>query len=59
MAIFSQDLQFYNVYFNRWLISQGRIKEATKIIRSFAKVNGKDVDEALFVEFEVLNLTKS
>lgn len=41
----------------RWLLSKGRIKEATRILRSFAKVNRKHVDEHIFEEFEVI--TKS
>ncbi|CAL8106518.1 unnamed protein product [Orchesella dallaii] len=36
----------------RWLLSKGRAKEATTILRSFAKVNRKKVDENIFVEFE-------
>ncbi|XP_021947049.2 organic cation transporter protein [Folsomia candida] len=36
----------------RWLLSKGRTKEATDILRSFAKVNRKKVDERVFVEFE-------
>ncbi|ODM94683.1 Organic cation transporter 1 [Orchesella cincta] len=42
----------------RWLLSKGRAKEATKILRSFAKVNRRKVDEQIFVEFEVLNETQ-
>jgi len=37
----------------RWLLSKGRTAEATNILRSFAKVNGKQVNESVFASFEV------
>lgn len=37
----------------RWLLSKGRAKEATTILRNFAKVNRRKVDEKVFVDFEV------
>jgi hypothetical protein len=36
----------------RWLLSKGRAKEATDILRSFAKVNKKHVEDSVFLEFE-------
>ncbi|CAG7691839.1 unnamed protein product [Allacma fusca] len=36
----------------RWLLSKGRTKEATDILRKFAKMNKQEVDESIFVEFE-------
>jgi MFS family permease len=42
----------------RWLLSKGRTAEATNILRSFAKVNKKQVDESVFVNFEVSSNSK-
>ncbi|XP_059485227.1 solute carrier family 22 member 1-like isoform X2 [Neocloeon triangulifer] len=35
----------------RWLLAQGRVEEAEKILRSIAGVNKKEIDEKVFTEF--------
>jgi len=36
----------------RWLMSRGRVKESVKIMKFIAKVNGKQIDDELFEQFE-------
>lgn len=38
----------------RWLISQGRIDEALKIIQKFERVNNKKIPEEIKKEFKVV-----
>ena len=38
---------------SRWLITKGRIEEALKIVKDIAKMNGKDVNPAIFNAFKV------
>jgi len=37
---------------SRWLITKGRIEEALKIVKDIAKMNGKDVNPAIFNAFK-------
>ena len=42
--------------FCRWLVSQGRMERALKIMRKFEKINGKTVDPTVYTDYSVSSL---
>ena len=36
----------------RWLVSQGRTEEATKILKKFEKINGRKVSPQIYKDFD-------
>lgn len=44
-------LLFFSV--SRWLVSQGKIEKAIKILKKFEKINGKDVEPQIYKDFSV------
>lgn len=41
-----------HIYFHSWYITSGRIDKAIEMLKKFAKVNGKEVKQEIFDEFE-------
>lgn len=47
---------YYILFFLRWLVSQGKIDKALRIMKKFEKFNGKHVDPKIYEEFSVSNI---
>lgn len=47
-----------NLYFCRWLVSQGKIKQAIKILKKFERINGKTVSPQIYQDFSVRSCFK-
>ena len=39
--------------FDRWLLSQGQTDRAISILRTFARINKKQVDESIYTKLKV------
>lgn len=42
-----------NFIFCRWLVSQGQVDKAIKIMKKFERINGTQVSEKMYTEFSV------
>lgn len=44
-----------SVQFDRWLLSQGQTERAISILKTFARINKKQVDESVYKKLKVID----